>query len=436
MSFVGSIDMGRPAPLFRADGFSRRPRIIVYALAGLCALLIAWASLAHVSMIVDAEGRVIPSGHAQIIQHLEGGVLAELRVHEGDLVRKGQVLAKVSDTGASAALGGRMARMTALRARISRLKAEAGGTAMRPIEGIAASDPAYVSEHAAFLERTAQLGQQIQIQRQQMAQRSAELSDLQGRRRSLSTEAKIAADQSAILTSLQARNSASRLEVLAAQSRVQQIRTGVAETEGAIPKAAAAIAEARAHAAETETAFRAQARTDLAAAEAELLQLSQESRAEQDRVVRSELRAPVSGVVNRLYIATNGGVLRPGDPVMEITPIDGPVVVEARVSPRDRAELRPGLPSQVRLGAYDYAIFGAAPGRVIDVSADTLPDEQGQRFYRVRIAIDRRRGLFGNQPVLPGMTAEAGIVVGERSVLSFLFSPLMRFAQGAFRESR
>ena len=144
----------------------------------------------------------------------------------------------------------------------------------------------------------------------------------------------------------------------------------------------------------------------------------------------------MTGIVNRLYITTTGGVLRPGDPVMEITPIDGPVLVEARVVPHDRAELRVGLPAKVRLTAYDYAVYGAADGRVTDISADTLPDEQGQRFYRVRIAIDRRSGLFGDQPVLPGMVADAGVIVGDRSVLSFLLSPLLRFAQGTFKEAR
>lgn len=422
--------------LFDAERFSGRPRALVVALATLCLLLVIWATVAHVSMIVDADGRVIPSAHAQIIQHLEGGVLDRLAVHEGDLVHKGQLLAKVRDVDAVSALGSRQARIGALRARIARLRAEASGSPIQPIDGLAPSDPAYLSERSAFLTRAMQLAQQLQVQRQQIAQHSAEVADLEARRRSLTAEARLAGAQSDILASLQARNSASRLEVLAAQSRVQQIKTGVAEAEGAIPKAMAAMAEGRAQLAETQAAFRAQARTDLAAAEAELAQLVQESHAEQDRVRRSELRAPVSGIVNRLYISTSGGVLRPGDPVMEITPIDGPVLVEAHVSPRDRGELRVGLACQVRLTAYDYAVFGAASGRVTDVSADTLADEQGQRFYRVRVRIDRQAGLFDGQPVLPGMMANVGIVVGDRSVLVFLVSPLLRFIHASFRESR
>lgn len=437
MSLAQSHDASlRNEGLFSAEHFSPRPRKVVLVAACLCASIVLWAAFAQVSMVVDADGRVIPSGHAQIVQHLEGGVLERLSVHEGDFVRKGQILAKVSDVGASAALGSRVAHISALRARISRLRAEASGGAMVPADGLSENDPAYVGERASFLSRIEQLSQQLQVQRQQAAQRAAELADLQGRRRSLTMEAKIAGDQSAIMSSLQERNSASRLEVLATQSRLQQIRTEIAEMEGAMPKASAAIGEARAHAAEAQAAFRAQARTDLSLAEAELQQILQETGADRDRVKRAELRAPVTGIVNRLYIATNGGVLRPGDPVMEITPTQGDVVVEARVSPRDRGDLRVGLPSQVRLSAYDYAVYGAATGRVTDVSADTLPDEQGQRFYRVRIAIDRSRGLFGDQPVMPGMTAEAGIVVGSRSVLSFLISPLTRFAHASFRESR
>ena len=146
------------------------------------------------------------------------------------------------------------------------------------------------------------------------------------------------------------------------------------------------------------------------------------------------VRAPTAGFVNRLYFNTLGGVIKAGEAVLEITPSEGPLAVEARVRPDDRASLRTGLPTRVMVGAYDYTVYGALEGKVVEVSSDTLPDEHGQRYYRVLVQTLPANGALSKEIILPGMTASADVVVGQRSVLSYLLSPLLRFSARALSE--
>jgi adhesin transport system membrane fusion protein len=169
---------------------------------------------------------------------------------------------------------------------------------------------------------------------------------------------------------------------------------------------------------------------------AEIERQSLASGGDTDRLVRTDVRAPVSGTVNRLHFNTIGGVVKSGEAIVEITPTGGPLAVEARVRPDDRAALRAGLPTRVMIGAYDYAVYGALDGGVVEVSSDTLPDERGGRYYRVTIEVERAQGALAKEVILPGMTARADIVLGQRSVLSYLVSPLLKFASQALREPR
>ena len=233
---------------------------------------------------------------------------------------------------------------------------------------------------------------------------------------------------------LHRKGAASQMEMLEAQGRAQRLSTQYNDVVGSLTRLESAVAESSARLSESNSRVRADVRTELSQVSAEIARFELAVDGDEDRLARTEVRAPTSGFINRLYFNTIGGVAKPGEPLLEITPSDGPVAVEARVRPDDRASLRPGLQTRVLIGAYDYAVYGSLEGRVVEVSADTVPDEHGQRFYRVVIQTNSAKGLLANKSILPGMTAHADVVLGQRSVMSYVLSPLLRFTQRALRE--
>lgn len=418
----------------------RAPRLWVIGLFMLVVLLVTWAALAPMRMVVRAEGRVIPSTRSQVVQHLEGGVVLSIDVAEGDIVQQGDLLARISDVQGNSQMGERQVREHALMAKVARLKAEATGEEMNTLAGLDKPDSeaarAIRVEQEALLARRQRLDQDQRVVTEQVTQKRSELAELTSRRANLATELDLAQRQLQIAADMLQREAASKLEVLESQSRVQRLKSMISDADTSLPRLRAAVAEAEGRSQEVQSRFRAEARTDLTAAQTDLQSVQEELKASNDRVERTELRSPVSGVVNRVNVTTIGGVIRPGDGLFEITPSSGRIVVEARVRPADRAELHPGLPVHVRLSAYDYASFGVAEGRLTEVSADTMPDERGERFYRVRVSLDGERHPFAGRPIMPGMVATAEIVVGSRTVLAYLLSPLNRFARTALSEPR
>ncbi|HQC29845.1 MAG TPA: HlyD family type I secretion periplasmic adaptor subunit, partial [Methylotenera sp.] len=234
-----------------------------------------------------------------------------------------------------------------------------------------------------------------------------------------------------VIEGLNRDNAASHLELLDSQSRVQKLSSQIAEAESMIPRLRAAVSETESRIGELWARYRAEASSELTQVRTDIEKSSMVIDTNTDRLDRNIVRAPVAGFINRLVIATVGGVVRPGEVLMEITPEDKNVLIEARAKPNDRANLRSGLPTRVRIGAYDYATYGAMLGKVTEVSADTLVDEHEGRYYRVMITV---RADQQDLVVVPGMTAVADIVVGKRTVLSYILSPLMRFRDVAFRD--
>lgn len=423
---------GPPAALNLRERQDRRYVFVLWA-AALAAL--GWAALAPVDRIVRAEGRVVSSARAQILQHLEGGIVREIAVREGQSVAAGDVLMKLSDVQANKDVQQGASRLQALRATQARLQAEAAGHGQ-------VSFPADVGEEfrrtelAAFSERARRLRSEQSVLEQQISQRQAELTEAEVRARNAGKELELSRKQNQMLEELSRRGTASQLELIEAQGRTQRMISAYGEAVASIPRLNAAISEMRSRVAESLSRFRAEARVELSQIGAEIERQSLASGGDTDRLVRTDVRAPVSGTVNRLHFNTIGGVVKSGEAIVEITPTGGPLAVEARVRPDDRAALRAGLPTRVMLGAYDYAVYGALDGGVVEVSSDTLPDERGGRYYRVTIEVERAQGALANEVILPGMTARADIVLGQRSVLSYLVSPLLKFATQALREPR
>jgi adhesin transport system membrane fusion protein len=413
----------------------RHDRHLLWAFLLLAAGLGLWATLAPVDRIVRAEGRIIAAGRAQIVQHLEGGIVSDILVREGQSVREGEVLMKLSKVQANTSVQQGQSRLQGLGAQQARLEAEAEGrSAIAFPPGL---EPAIqTTERAAFRERSDRIRSEQSVLRQQIVQRQEELIEAQSRAKNYASELETTRKQSTLLEGLQKRGAASQLELLEAQARSQRLESTYTDVVSSIPRLRAAISETAARLAESSAKFRADARVELNQINAETQRIGLNVSGDSDRLARTDVRAPVSGFINRLQFNTIGGVAKSGETLLEITPSQGPLAVEARVRPDDRAALHAGLPTRVMIGAYDYAVYGAMNGRLAEISADTLLDEKGGRYYRVVIETNPDQGLLAKEVLLPGMTARADVVVGQRSVLSYLLSPLLKFSSQAMREAR
>jgi adhesin transport system membrane fusion protein len=421
-------------------GLQRRlvkPRAIVYIGLLITFALAAWMVLAKVDRVVHTQGRVVPSGKQQMVQHLEGGIVSQVFVHEGDVVKKGQSLIAVSDLQANSSLGEKRARLEGLAARLARLQAEAdGSTRFAPPVGGGARSTEMMQQSEAFEARIARLQQSMRVLEEQLAQKRQEAAEQEARRKGLAAELDVARQQLGLVTNMMAKNAASQLELLDARARVERLATQIRESETAIPRLQSAALELQARAAETRAQFRSEARTALADARVEQQRLQQEIGADDDRVRRTVIVAPMSGTVNKLMFNTVGGVVKPGDTLMEITPTDAALVVETRVQPTERGALQVGQQSVVKVGAFDYTVFGTLAGKVSEISADSLVDERGERYFRVGIEVDPASLRSFGQSVTPGMTVTADAVTGQRTVLQFLLSPIRGLAATAFRDQK
>lgn len=406
---------------------------LLLVLAMLLVGTVVWASQAQIDKIVRAEGRIIAAGRAQIVQHLEGGIVQQILVREGQVVSAGDVLMRLSAVHANTTVQQGRSRLLALQAQQARLNAEAQGLSEPRFAAHVPQDLQRESMNA-FHERLSRYQAERTVIAQQQTQRKAELTEARQRIVSTQAELDLAKRQSSLMDGLYKKGAASQMENLDAQSQTQRLLSNLSELQASLPRLDSGIAELQAKLHESEARFRAEARTELIQVSAEISKISLAVDGDTDRLERTEVRAPASGYINRMHFNTMGGVIRPGEALLEITPNEGPMAVEARVLPNDRAALRAGLPTQVRIGAYDFAVYGALAGRLVEVSADTLPDESGQRYYRVLIQTDAPTTRMAAVSIVPGMTASADVVLGQRSVLSYLLSPLLRFQQRVFSE--
>lgn len=412
------------------------PRTFLAAVLALLILLVTWSGFAVVDRVVRVEGRIVPAGRSQQIQHLEGGIVASIATVEGATVHKGDLLLTIDATTAGATLSETEVKLTGQRIRAARLEAESRGADTVTFPPELAGTPAVEGERLLFLSRRRMLEQELRVFEEQGRQRDAELRELEGRRTRLVAELATARDRSALLDHLASRNAASRLEIIEASSREQRLGTEMSSADAMMPKLRAATGEARARGDEARARFRSGAQEDLVAARVEIDRLQQIVTAQTDRVSRTEVRAPADGIINRITVNTVGGVIKPGDVIVELTPTDGEVLIEARALPRDRGELRPGLDAKVRVSAYDTGALGTLTGRVAEVSADTVPDGRGDPFYRVGIRIDSIPDAYAGKLLAPGMTVTGDVVTGRRTALQYLVSPLTKFADNAFRDAR
>jgi len=239
-----------------------------------------------------------------------------------------------------------------------------------------------------------------------------------------------------MVEAMAAHQAASKMEMLDAESREQRLKTEIGEVEGLIPKLKAAISEEQSRIEAARAEFRTTAQNELVLAMDESDRLQQISTAAADRLKRTEIRAPIDGTINRISVNTVGGVVKPGETLVELIPNTTAVLIEARAHPRDRGNLRPGLNAEIRVSAYDAGEYGLLKGKVTEVSADSIPDGQHDPYYQVNILVSDIPARYADRVMVPGMTVTADIVTGQRTVLGYLLSPLRKFSYNMLRDPR
>jgi adhesin transport system membrane fusion protein len=395
-----------------------------------------WAALARVDEVVVAEGRVIPSGQVRQVQNLEGGIVAEILVAEGDEVERDQPLLRLDPVRFASSLGENEARLRALGARIARLKAEAGDA-----EFIAPADAGLAAqERSLYASRRQALRAGVAVLRQEAAQREQELEEKRARARQLEASQALLERELAMVRPLVAQGYVARLQQLRLERQLNDQGGELDAARLALPRLESALRGARERARELETRFRADAGKELAEARAEQAALVASHAELSDRLRRTEVRAPVAGLVKQLKLHTVGGVVQPGMSMLEIVPRDESLLVEARVKPADIAFLHPGQEALVRLSAWDFSVYGSLHATLEHVSADTLmperPGEPPGAYYLVRLRTRGNVPSGGGKPlaVVPGMVATADIVTGRRTVLHYLLKPIIKVKETMFRE--
>ncbi len=412
-----------------------RARMLLKTIGIVVAIFVMWAAVAELDEVTRGEGKVIPSKQVQILQSIDGGLVSEILVQEGDVVQADQLLIKIDDTRFASSFKENRAQYFGLQARIARLKAMSDGKAFVPPAEVQREAPEVVDQELQLYEaKRAEMNAAIAIARQQLAQRQQELSEAQARRSQAVQGYDLTSKELSVTKPLINSGAVSEVELLRLERDVARFK-GERDMAGAqITRVQAAISEAQRKIEEVELNFRNDAGKELSESTAKLNSLAEGSVALSDRVKQSSIRSPVKGTVKRLLVNTVGGVVQPGKDMVEIVPLEDTLLLEARIQPRDIAFLRPGQSAIVKFTAYDFAVYGGLEGTLEHIGADTVTDEKGNAFYVVRVRTNKPGFGDANLPIIPGMVAEVDILTGKKSVLAYLLKPVLRAKSVALTE--
>ncbi|MFZ2297695.1 MAG: secretion protein HylD [Burkholderiales bacterium RIFCSPLOWO2_12_FULL_64_99] len=414
-----------------------RAQTLVRSALLVTALLIVWAALAEIDEVTKGEAKVIPSRQLQVVQSLDGGVVSQILVKEGDVVEAGQLLLKIDETRATSGVRESAAQVFALQVKQARLKALAEGTLFVPPE-VAADDAEAQrivdEERQLYDARRSELSALIGISEQQLAQRRQELSEARFKRDSAARSLDLSQQELNKTRPLLATGAVSEVDVLRLERDVTRARGDMEQAGAQSARAQSAILEASRKIQETDLSFRNEVRKELSDVLARLSALNEGAVALVDKVDKSQVKSPVRGRVQRLLANTVGGVVSPGKDIVEVVPLDDALVLEAKIEPRDIAFIHPGQAATVKFSAYDFSIYGGLDAVVENISPDTVTDERGQKtFYVVRVRT-KAANFSEKLPILPGMTAEVDVLTGKKTVLSYLLKPVLKAHAYALKE--
>ena len=415
----------------------KKTRMVIVLWAVAIVAFLAWAAFAEIDEIVRGSGEVIPRGDNKVVQNLEGGIVEEILIQEGERVKKGDLLLKIDNQKSFSSYESNQVAINALKAKIMRLRAEARNEKFVVGEETRKRMPQLIKNEMSLYESDMQrLHAAVEIVKQQRFQKEREYEESLKRLEILKEDMKLIDEEIAIMKPLVEKGIKSQYDFLKLQREKNAIKKELKSIELSLPRLRSAIKEAKTKVDETVYQFQTRAKEQLNEALAKYKSLRATDEALSDQVKRTIVRSPIDGTVQKLYVHTVGGVVKPGADLVEIVPANDSLLIEVKVKPSDIAFIYKGQKAKVKFSAYDFAIYGALDGKVESISPDSIQDEKGTTYFKVRIVTDKnflqRDGK--RLKIIPGMTVSVDIITGKKTILDYILKPILKTKQYSFSE--
>lgn len=420
-----------------AEQTPKKMRWVLYFWVIAVTFFILWASLTQIDEITRGAGEVVPSGENQMVQNLEGGIVKEILVKVGDSVTKGQPLLKIDNQKSEAQRDSTHIKALELEAKMIRLTAEAESKEFKVDPKIEKSMPLLIAnERSLHRSRQRQFNAKIRSLQDQKKQKEQELKENKQKMIHLKRTESLIDEEVRMMKPMVAQGVKSKVAFMKLQREQSKVAEDLSSAENAIPRIEAAISEAENNIEEAESEFQNEAKKELNEVTAEAMRIKESSEALGDQIDRTLVRSPINGVIQKLYMHTVGGVIKPGEDLIEIVPTDDTLWLEVKIKPSDIAFVYPGQKTVVKFSAYDFAIYGSLDGEVVHISADTVKDEKENSFYTIHIKTAKNHLGTNEKPlkIIPGMTVNVDIMTGKKSVMDYILKPILRAKQYTFTE--
>ncbi len=416
---------------------SATSNMMLISTVALVVIMLGWMTFSNIDEMTHGEGQVVPSSEIQVVQSLEGGVLKELLVSEGEVVKKDQVLLKISDVAFASEERGTAAKQESLQVKKARLEAEAHGKPFVIPEELAQKVPDIArNEEQLYQSRQREFENGQSILNDRISRAEAQLSEAGAKIARLSESKKLVQQELGITQKMVEQKAVPQLDAIRLSRELNDISGQINEASEESQGLRAELSAAKKEREDQENKFRSQALGELNDVQTQLSQLNESLTAIGDRVDRSEVRSPVDGVVNKIMLKTIGGVVEPAMKLVEVVPMDDKLKIIARVPPSDIAFLRAGQPVKVKISAYDPQRYGALDGELVRLGANSVTDSKGNIFFEIEVRTNKNHLGSSDKPlpITPGMVAQTEIITGDRSILEYLMKPVLRAKDRALTE--
>ncbi|AXX87331.1 HlyD family type I secretion periplasmic adaptor subunit [Malaciobacter marinus] len=398
-------------------------------------IFLIWASFSEVDEVVRGEGKVVPSGQTKVLQNFEGGIISKILLTEGDKVKKGDIIYNLSNAFFKADLKTKEIELLSFEASAIRLKSSiANKKSIEFPQEMKDKIPDIIeNEKRIFIEDLDNRIRKIEIEKDKVSQKKLALKEAENKFDNLSLELNLAQSNMSILENLYKKKVVSRKEYLSELSKKQSIVTRLDETRNRLPILKEEIEEAKKRVESVKSQIRSKLLKQYSSLKIEINKLIEKNRANKDRDLRKSVVSPVNGVINKLYFHTIGGIVKPGDKMAEITPIDDTLTIEAKIKTSDRALVWSGQDVSIEITAYDFSKYGLLKGKLVSISPDSFEDRSGNVFYIAKIKANDYE-FAPDLPILPGMVANVNILTGKKTIIEYILKPLKNIKRNALSE--